>query len=252
MNMVQNILIYGSCVSRDAFEGLDDGYELLGYVARQSLISAMTPGTTLLDGEALGSKFQNRSLRGDLSSNLVPTLRRFASDTDLLLIDLTDERLGVMKLPDDSYITHSHELLSSGRLEKLSKVPKRIDFATEQHFLLWATAATKFSRHLKDIGLLDRSLVINNPWATHTESGEPVPKFRLSTAEMNDAFPRYFNHLRGLGFQIYDLPSEASVSTIDHKWGPAPYHYGLSAARFIAGAVSAAIRHKAQDSSVAR
>lgn len=244
ISMGHNILIYGSCVSRDAFEGLGDGYDLLGYVARQSLISAMTPGTILLDGEALDSKFQNRSLRGDLSSNLIPTLRRFASDVDVLLIDLTDERLGVIQLPDDSYITHSHELLSSGRLESLPTIPKRLDFATDKHFLLWSRAATKFASHLESLGLLNRTLVVNTPWATHTESGEVVPKFRLPTAEMNNAFPKYFDHLRALGFQVYDLPSEASVSTLDHKWGPAPYHFGLSATRFIAGAVSAAIRDK--------
>jgi hypothetical protein len=239
--MGKNILIYGSCVSRDAFEGFGEEYNLLAYVARQSLVSAMTPGTRLLDGDALDSKFQNRSLRGDLSSNLVPTVKRFAPDVDLVLMDLTDERLGVMKLPDSTYITHSHELLSSGRLASLRRTPKRIDFATDEHFLLWSVAATQFSQSLQEMGLLEKTLIINAHWATHTESGELVPSFRLPTHEMNDAFPRYFDHLRGLGFQVFDLPREASVSLDDHKWGAAPYHFGQLANTFIAEAVIAAM-----------
>ncbi|WP_425256334.1 DUF6270 domain-containing protein [Pseudarthrobacter sp. J47] len=98
------MMMYGCCVSRDAFKDLGAGYTLLGYVARQSLISGLSRPTNLLDGQALDSALQNRSLSGDLKSNLLPTLRRFADQIDLFVVDLTDERLGVVRLPDGSYI----------------------------------------------------------------------------------------------------------------------------------------------------
>ncbi|MBP2216308.1 DUF6270 domain-containing protein [Arthrobacter sp. CAN_C5] len=45
--MGKSILIYGSCVSRDAYSTFGDDYALTGYVARQSMISAMSRPTTL-------------------------------------------------------------------------------------------------------------------------------------------------------------------------------------------------------------
>ncbi|MBP2216305.1 hypothetical protein H4V95_001512 [Arthrobacter sp. CAN_C5] len=76
----------------------------------------------------LASGFQNRSMSGDLQSNLLPTLRRNAATTDLLLVDLTDERLGVARLADKSFVTRSKELLRTKRLDLLADKPVRFDF----------------------------------------------------------------------------------------------------------------------------
>ncbi|WP_418606330.1 DUF6270 domain-containing protein [Georgenia sp. SUBG003] len=61
-------LLYGSCVSRDAFQHLGGGYELLQYVARQSLISAMSPAAVLPAQPSLVSPFQERMVRDDVAS----------------------------------------------------------------------------------------------------------------------------------------------------------------------------------------
>lgn len=82
-------------------------------------------------------------LAGDLASNLLPTIRRYASETDLLLIDLTDERLGVHRLPDGSFVTRSSELVQSNRLAQLDRVPSLIRLGTERHTHLWGRAAKK-------------------------------------------------------------------------------------------------------------
>lgn len=241
----RNILIHGSCVSRDAFGTFGSGYKLLHYVARQSLISAMSPGTKLLSGEgALESSFQTRNLVGDLTSNLMRTVRRHAADTDVFLLDLTDERVGVLKLPDGSYITRSHELVSSGLLATLPQTPARVEFGTERHFTLWSAAADRFFGMLASNGLLQRTLALNTPWATHSTSGELLAEFRVPTATANAVYPRYFDHLKSLGVRVFDLPAEASVSPADHQWGPSPYHFGPAAAQSIHAAVDAVLAER--------
>ncbi|MGX9900561.1 DUF6270 domain-containing protein [Arthrobacter sp. SA17] len=176
-------MIYGSCVSRDAFEENTDSQTLLGYVARQSMISAMSRPTNLLNGDALASSFQNRSLTGDLKSNLLQTIRRHAAETDLLVIDLTDERLGVVSLPDKTYVTRSQELVSSGRLDSLEGPARFINVATERHWVLWESAATRFFNALTSLGLKDRTLILNTPWAEFTETGDAVEEFRGTSTE---------------------------------------------------------------------
>lgn len=239
--MRKNLMIYGSCVSRDAFEVLDSGYRLLGYVARQSMISALSPPTDLLKGEDLGSAFQNRSLAGDIRSNLLQNLRRHAADIDLLVIDLADERLGVIRLPDASYVTHSKELIASGRLGAVPGTKTVIDVATETHWTLWETSANRLFGAITRMGLHEKTLVLNTPWAEVTELGEPVASFRgrTSTAELNAYFAECCAHIRTLGYNVVTLPEALRYAASDHKWGAAPYHFGSAANIWIAEQIAA-------------
>ena len=240
--MHKNLMIYGSCVSRDPFEELGSDYTLLGYVARQSMISALSRPTELLNGETLGSAFQNRSLNGDLKSNLLPTLRRYAPEMDLLVIDLTDERLGVVRLPDGTYVKRSSELMNSGRLTGIAGRSRRIEAATEEHWTLWESAANRLFGSLTAMGLRDKTLVLNTPWARVTEHGEAVPPFRDSVqdVELNAYLAECCAHIRSLGYTVATLPPELRVSESSHKWGPSPYHFGSAARQWIAGQMASA------------
>lgn len=236
--MQKNVLIYGSCVSRDAFPFLGPQYELLGYIARQSMISAMSKPTDLLQGEALSSAFQERSLTGDIRSNLLPLLRRFVADIDVLVIDLTDERLGVVRLPDGTYVTRSHELVTSGRLKAVQGRTEDIRILTERHWTLWEAAATRLLGALSQMGLREKTVILNTPWAERTQAGDPVPPFwNLDVAEVNAYFTECCAHLRSLGYKVVDLPPEFRYPASDHKWGTAPYHFGDSAMTWIAGQI---------------
>jgi hypothetical protein len=237
--MQKNLMIYGSCVSRDAFEVLDSSYTLLGYVARQSMISALSRPTDLLNGDALTSAFQNRSLAGDIKSNLLQHLRRHAADIDLLVIDLTDERLGVVRLPDGSYVTHSSELVSSGWLDTVEGRKPTVDVATEEHWTLWESSADRLFNALTSMGLREKTIVLNTPWAEVTELGEPVDRFRggTSTAGLNAYFAECCAHVRTLGYTVLTLPEELRYAASDHKWGTAPYHFGAAANAWIAAQI---------------
>lgn len=238
--LMGNILIYGSCVSRDAYEGIQEDHRLLGYIARQSLISAASKPTELLDGNSLKSGFQNRSLTGDLQSSLHGAVKRSAPETDLLLIDLTDERLGVRALPDGSYITDSAELHLSKGLDSIRAL--RIYFGSDHHFELWSDAADKFASAVETSGLLSKALVLETPWADLTETGVEVPRYRgLPAAEVSALYSRYHAHLSGLGFRTVTLPSHLSVAAQEHKWGHAPYHYAEPAYQWLRDEVTASI-----------
>lgn len=240
--MPKNVMIYGSCVSRDAFAELGAGYTLLGYVARQSMISALSRPTDLLEGDALGSAFQNRSLAGDLKSNLLPMLRRYAADIDVLVIDLTDERLGVIRLPDGSFVTRSAELGSSGRLAKVRGTRRNIDAATQDHWTLWESAATRLFGALTTLGLREKTVVLNTPWAQKTDSGDAVDSFRglNSDVELNAYFAECCAHIKTLDYVVLTLPEELRVAHSRHKWGPAPYHFAPEANSWIAEQMKAA------------
>lgn len=236
--MHKNLMIYGSCVSRDAFPLLGSDFKLLSYVARQSMISAISKPTMLLEGDELDSAFQNRSLAGDIKSNMLQLLRRHSADLDVLVVDLTDERLGVIQLPDGNYVTRSQELASSGRLSRVQGRMRTIDVLTERHWTLWENAATRLFNAVADLGLREKTVVLNTPWAEITDTGEVVDGFRgLETAELNAYMSECCAHIRTLGFEVADMPTELAYSSNGHRWGVAPYHLGEPARHWIAAKV---------------
>jgi hypothetical protein len=246
--MRKNLMIYGSCVTRDAFPLLGTGFKLLSYVARQSMISAISKPTLLLEGENLASAFQNRALAGDIRSNMLQLVRRHSADIDVLIIDLTDERLGVIQLPDGNYVTRSHELVSSRRLDDVQGRTRLINVLTERHWTLWESAATRLLNAVADLGLREKTIVLNTPWAELTDSGEKVAGFRgLDTVEMNAYLGECCAHIRSLGFRVLDMPPELAYSSNQHQWGVAPYHLGEDARQWIAVQIREAAGVEAND-----
>ncbi|GGG64061.1 hypothetical protein GCM10011374_29510 [Kocuria dechangensis] len=227
--------IYGSCVSRDTFEFLGPGFELSTYVARQSLISATTPAIELPGELELTSNFQRRAVSDDFASRAVVRLRGKIKETDLLLLDLVDERLGVLSWPGSRWVTRSSELKHSGVLGSLSHRPVHVAFGTSRHLQLWSVALQRFTHRLRHAGLLDRVVVVRAPWADVTVQGDALPSFAGHTiAEVNAMFERYYALLENLGYRSIELPSELAVSDREHRWTAAPYHYQKPAYEYLA------------------
>ena len=231
---MSKIFIYGSCVSRDSYNFAKDRHSLTGYVARQSFISATSCATQLLPGTEMKSQFQNRMLQGDLSSNVLEILRMNISEIDLLVIDLTDERLGVHKLSDSSFVTRSTELVTSGRLRQLDQRPGLIRFGTERHAMFWTRSYGILLRKLSAMNLLSKTVIIDTPWALSTLE---EPGFSSSTLQETEQariwMARYVQHCASLGARILSMPEEYAVATNQHRWGLAPYHYTDDAYRWI-------------------
>ncbi|MBO9556777.1 DUF6270 domain-containing protein [Cellulomonas sp.] len=221
------VFIYGSCVSRDTFEHLDaDSYALLDYVARQSLVSAYATPLAVPPPPGATSTFAARQHHGDQTSSLLPRLLHRAAQVDLLLVDLQDERNGIL-VSDDHTTTRTPETMAEPGLEAHGGLAVRhVAFGTDEHHTLWSAAAQRFVADLRRLGLLDRTLVLALPWAEHTEDGRPTtPSFGADSARRNDEFARYHDVLRSLGLRLVDLPAQGVRSSVTHRWGDAPFHY---------------------------
>lgn len=223
------VFIYGSCVSRDSFEHVArDRYVLTRYVARQSLISAYA-GPAALDGtDVLTSAFQRRMVEGDAAGDLPRLLAQDAAATDLLLWDLTDERLGVLLAPDGGAVTRSVELVGAG-LEPAGDGWRYLAFGTDDHLALWTDALDAFCGTLAHEGLLERTVLLAVPWALTTEDGRAAPSsFGVAPADANARFARYHDAARRRGLTVVEVPPAAVVASAEHRWGPAPFHYSPS------------------------
>lgn len=219
------VLLYGSCVSRDMYEHLGPEYTLLEYSARQSLISTTTPAVHLPGKVDLRSSFQRRMVVNDFDSSIGSTLAERASDIDVLVLDLVDERLGVVAVGGGRYLTRSQELLDSHLLERLPHASPMIPFGSNDHFALWVPAASAFIGLLQQTGLVARTLLIEATFASHTDVGTPANKWwKRPARHWNKAYERYYKLFKDAGIRTHVIGDEA-IAASDHKWGPAAYHY---------------------------
>lgn len=222
------VFIYGSCVSRDTFEHFDpEQFELVQYVARQSALSAYTRPVTLVEPPQLESSFQQRMVSGDYASNLQALIAESAARTDLVIVDLIDERLGAYVLPDGSVVTRSTELISSGAEHHLPAGSQHLPFGSEQHFQYWSqgiTAVGGFVQHHMPHAAV---VLLSVPWAERSEAGVPTPaSFGITAAEANPVFDTYVQvAAQALHAEVVSLRRDDVISSPDHPWGDAPFHY---------------------------
>lgn len=222
------VFIYGSCVSRDTFEHLDpEQFELVAYVARQSALSAYTRPVELMPPPTLESQFQQRMVSGDFASSLRPQIASAANDTDLVLIDLVDERLGAYLLPDGSVITRSLELIESGAEQYLPQGAQHLAFGTQQHFEYWQTAIAYIGERFQHYMPQATVVLLDIPWAEWSETGEQTPdSFGVSARDANPVFQSYAQVAKqALGAQVVSLDPSEVMSSPTHPWGNAPFHY---------------------------
>jgi hypothetical protein len=222
------VFIYGSCVSRDTFEHLDpEQFELLEYVARQSVLSATTRPVESLAPPVLESRFQQRMVTGDFQSSLRPLLAQHAAEIDVLLIDLTDERLGVYLLPDGTVVTRSVELIESGAEQTLPQGAHYVAFGTQQHYEYWSGAIRALGDSIRQTAPRAAIALLDIPWAEWSESGQQTPdSFGVAAAQANPVFRSYVEvAVQTLGAHVISLEPAQVMSGPHHPWGDAPFHY---------------------------
>lgn len=221
------VVIYGSCVSRDTFEFLNpDRFQLDRYIARQSLISAYSVPTAVDDSDLdrLASDFQRRTVRDDFRGSLHHDLMALGAAADVVLWDLTDERLGVWDLGGGSYVTRSVELIASGLDRELQARGRLIGYGSREHRTLWANAVHQFAASVRNAGFRSPPVLIAPPWATVDEHGRKVSAVHAPDAgRANRVLARYVA-LAG-GVTTLSAPDCSITASSTHQWGPAPYHY---------------------------
>ncbi|QPL06082.1 MULTISPECIES: DUF6270 domain-containing protein [Actinomyces] len=222
------VSVFGSCVSRDTVEVLRArGWTIGAHVARQSLLSASsTAPADVLDLSSLTSPFVKRVHTEDLAGERRSRLAAAANSTDVLLWDIVDERLGVLELEDGTVLTRTTEGLTAGLYDDLDDA-RLVAFGSDEHFEKWAAALPAWREELTELGLLDRTVLLQVAWALADEGGEQTPtSWGMGTLEANWFSQRYYEAAAAhTGVHVMRLPETLTVAGTHHKWGAAPFHY---------------------------
>lgn len=191
------VFINGSSVSRRLLSlTSSEAFEIASISAGQSLI----PLVGNLQGvhhrpnlERLRSRHQRRALNGTLEADLAAQVSRHHNSTDLVLWDLSDERLGVYER-DGRYLTRSSEVILSGLDEILVEEARFIPFGTAEHFDLWARGLDRWRRLLVRHRLSDRLVLMAPYWTGSTEEERRFPtRSQAKARERNEDIARYYN-----------------------------------------------------------
>jgi len=219
------LIIFGSCVSRDAIEySVPDSIEIVGYFARSSFASLTS--NIDVDEHALAkitSNFQRSMVRQDMSKEFWQTLER--ADFDLLLVDLIDERFAILQTSDKALHTLSNEY-ASARIEE----PDEVIFPSTsiEKFTLWKEGWGKLIALLGERGMLHKLVVNRVYWAATDIQGEALPSTKAGLIEIaNTQLDRMYDYIerQGADVEFLNYPRDIFKADLTHKWGEAPFHY---------------------------
>ncbi|MGK3958291.1 DUF6270 domain-containing protein [Arthrobacter sp. R4] len=210
------VFIYGSCVSRDAFQFPHDMH-LVDYVARSPLGSAFAEIPSALDFStaSISSSFQRRMVEIDLKKELASILRH--SEYDLLLLDLIDERIPLMNY-EHSVVAYSSELQSTGVTAEENSL---IGVGTDAYFARWLDGLSKL------LAICPASKIVVNKvwWATTDSAGALLPNQGYINTN-NAILERLYAELGQYPeIRFIEYPANLLVADAGHKWGAAPYHF---------------------------
>lgn len=225
-----DLIIYGSCVTRDAFPYFDpDRWKLGRYIARQSFLSINKPvSEARLTEHHFTSRFQDLMFHGDLAGDAVARLEAYVSEhpdsEKLLVIDLVDERNGVVLTPS-GVLTYSYEAARDGLFQDMPAEWTLLHFGTRRHFSAFRQSADFLQSELKRLNLWNNTRVFATSWATRMTTGERAPEsMGMHPRRANWLYRPYFAYLRKKGWTLIQPPL-TPLGDPHHKWGPAPFHY---------------------------
>ncbi|WP_347473716.1 DUF6270 domain-containing protein [Acinetobacter thermotolerans] len=216
------VIILGSCVTRDAFESkiMQNNIKIVKYFARNSLARLAFPVFPIQENEInLKSKFQRKVLKYALSGDYMDVIKE--QEFDYLLLDVVDDRFGLVKLNDEEvYVTFSDELKNSKFITNTDKIK--------------ILANSQFYRDAWEFGLKEllkvvppNKIIINNvQWATHTNMGNALSKperIAFCTDVVNGLYQIAAQYIPEENFINY--PVGIFIGDENHKWGRSPFHY---------------------------
>jgi len=168
-------------------------------------------------------------LEWDALSALITILTRHANDTDLLVWDLTDERLGIYIYEDGTVLTSSTELRGLMANGAPAALGRHVPFGSDEHYRRFDSALASFINRLERLQLLHKTLLLAPAWAETTETGEPTSSsFGMTAREANTLNARYLELIeRKAGIPVFRVND--TRASVNHPWGKAPFHYSEAA-----------------------
>ena len=241
LRMTLNVAVFGSCVSRDAVGLVPEQLTPAHYTARQAWVSAGSPAMPALPFDRLKSPFQRRMLREDFHSTLFSNIAQHAPTADVVLIDIVDDRLGVVEFLPGRFATLSAELGSSGWLagDRVFR-RRRLHLGDPAHLERFTIAARQVKRALIKADSWEKTLLIRANYAAQSIEGDAlVGDYGIAPDEWDRRYAPYYSVLSELGFRALEPLPELLHSTRSHRWGMHPIHYQDAASRELAERVAA-------------
>lgn len=223
-----SVFIYGSCVSRDAFNFAESGsFTLVDYYARSSLVSALAPSLpSTFPLEKIKSNFKRRVVERDIAKTLLRDLVK--NQYDILLIDFIDERLHIMEIKNQekkSYLTMSTEF----REMQTSIAVKHVirGFSKEKNDL-WVFNWKKFVDFCVKHNIYKKIYINKFFFAKRNNIGTPVAQYTSeqideANASLDFMYRRAAQDIPSRQFLDYD--TRLFVANKEHRWGETPFHY---------------------------
>lgn len=213
---IPRVFIYGSCVSRDAFQGAG-GPELVDYVSRSAMGSAFCPppgDIPTVDVSLNSSAFQRRMVTYDHDKSLGRLLGE--ASFDILLLDFIDERLPLVRM-NGSYITYSPEVQRCG----FTPAPEDVVAAgSDEYFALFRKG---FELLLEKVDA-DCIYVSRAYWASVDDGGNALGG--QSVEFHNRVLERLYDIVASYrGIRFIEYSKDQVIGDSRHKWGPSPFHY---------------------------
>jgi hypothetical protein len=220
------ILIFGSCVSRDVFNVIDQenlDFSIVDFFARTSLASlSCNPVSIDIDLLSIESAFQRRSVERDLNKIFFTFLPNCVFD--VLLMDFVDDRFNLLMFPDGSGITESAEFKKSKHV--ISGGSRQIPRFSKDFFRVWECGWELLKNKLVKMNKLERILINKVYFSTHDDNGKFF-KFYAYIDEANKYLENVYNKLQSdlKVEQFVNYKDLEMVSDSSHRWGTSPFHY---------------------------
>ena len=222
--------IIGSCVTRDAFELEDCGFDVKGsYFPRASIISLMSPPiiTTSLQLNT-DQQWIKWVLTNDHNKSTLSQLQQ--KQPKIICIDLIEERYDVISFAN-SYLTRSDELLKYHNDINTIQKDNLIKRGSEQAEELFYEKALSFcdkinSNHPDTLVVIHRATYCNY----YRENGRIIKfaeKKCFSNSLINSRLELYYELLASKLKNVTSIrvDEQLTLSCKHHKWGVSPFHY---------------------------
>jgi hypothetical protein len=225
-----SVAIFGSCVSRDLFEGARLRASLGHYGARSSVISAVASPVAIDPARVvISSEWQRRCVLADFGKTFFASLED--THPDWLVIDLIDERFDVL-CASGSFVTRSSAFQAAGLDEATDLGLHPIRRMSPDGRALFAGAAPDFAARVLELVPRERIVLHRALWCTRFRRDGAVLEFpeerrqlsELQNAMLADGYDALEEAFGGVGATIAVDPA-MHLADAHHRWELEPYHY---------------------------
>lgn len=230
--MGSRVGIFGSCVTRDAFEFIPSDFQLAGYISRSSVISCMAdplPQPIITEqelSEASLSPFEQRMVLHDVNKTGLDHL--LSTKPDVIVVDLIDERFAVLKV-NGSFITDSAAFAKTEARKRLPAGSSKYTIFGSNTLDLWEEAARSFAKKITSGG---QPIILHKSYWAYNYLDDADGQMKSlgrdgDAALINKNLEIYHRILENLipGAIVIEPPEGLRVADAKHKWTVAPFHF---------------------------